>query len=77
MAANKIAVAMVTQWGMGQDPESNDYGVSGRGTLSFLVPAPGGKGLPSDVHGAATRAIRSILDGGSWRAHERAGGTGF
>ena len=62
-AANKIAVAMVTQWGMGQDPESSDYGVSGRGTLSFLVPAPDGKGLPSDVQAAATRAIRSILDG--------------
>ena len=62
-AANKIAVAMVTRWGMGQDPESTDHGVSGRGSLSFLVPPPGGRNLPSDVQAAATRAIRSILDG--------------
>jgi cell division protease FtsH len=62
-AANKIAVAMVTRWGMGQDPEAVDHGVSGRGSLSFLVPLPGGRSLPSDVQAAATRAIRSILDG--------------
>ena len=62
-AANKIAVAMVTQWGMGQDPEATDHGVSGRGSLSFLVPLPGGRNLPSDVQAAATRAISSILDG--------------
>jgi cell division protease FtsH len=61
-AANKIATAMVTQWGMGRDPDATDGGVSGRGTLSFLVPAPGGRSLPSDVQAAATRAIRSILD---------------
>jgi cell division protease FtsH len=62
-AANKIAVAMVTRWGMGVDPASTDGGVSGRGTLSFLVPLPGGRSLPSEVQGAATRAISSILDG--------------
>jgi cell division protease FtsH len=62
-AANKIAVAMVTRWGMGTDPDATDGGVSGRGSLSFLVPHPGGRSLPSDVQGAATRAIRSILDG--------------
>jgi len=62
-AANKIAVAMVTRWGMGQDPDATDHGVSGRGSLSFLVPLPGGRSLPSDVQAAATRAIRSILDG--------------
>jgi cell division protease FtsH len=61
-AANKIAVAMVTRWGMGQDPEAIDHGVSGRGSLSFLVPLPGGRSLPTDVQAAATRAIRSILD---------------
>jgi cell division protease FtsH len=61
-AANKIATAMVTKWGMGRDPAAADGGVSGRGDLSFLVPAPGGRQLPSDVQGAATRAIRSILD---------------
>ena len=61
-AANKIASAMVMQWGMGRDPEAKDHGISGRGTLSFLVPAPGGRSLPSDVQAAATRAIRAILD---------------
>ncbi len=62
-AANNIAVAMVTRWGMGRDPEAIDGGVSGRGSLSFLVRPPDGGDLPSDVQGAATRAIRSILDG--------------
>ena len=62
-AANKIAVAMVTRWGMGTDPDATDGGVSGRGSLSFLVPHPGGRSLPTDVQAAATRAIRSILDG--------------
>jgi hypothetical protein len=52
---------MVTKWGMGRDPESADGGVSGRGTLSFLVPTQS-RSLPSDVQGAATRAIRAILD---------------
>jgi cell division protease FtsH len=61
-AANKIATAMVTRWGMGRDPDAPDQGISGRGTLSFLVPAPGGRSLPTDVQAAATRAIRSILD---------------
>jgi hypothetical protein len=61
-AANKIATAMVTRWGMGRDPDATDGGISGRGSLSFLVPQPGSRGLPSDVQSAATRAIRSILD---------------
>jgi cell division protease FtsH len=61
-AANKIATAMVTRWGMGRDPEATDTGISGRGALSFLVPAPGNRSLPSDVQAAATRAIRAILD---------------
>ena len=61
-AANRIATAMVTRWGMGRDPEAADGGISGRGTLSFLVPDAGRHTLPSDVQGAATRAIRGILD---------------
>jgi cell division protease FtsH len=61
-AANKIATAMVTRWGMGRDPDATDHGISGRGTLSFLVPAPGVRNLPSDVQSAATRAISAILD---------------
>jgi hypothetical protein len=60
-AANRIATAMVTKWGMGRDPDAADGGISGRGTLSFLVPT-GDRSLPSDVQAAATRAIRSILD---------------
>jgi cell division protease FtsH len=61
-AANGIATAMVTKWGMGRDPEAVDGGVSGRGILSFLVPTSGHRSLPSEVQGAATRAIRAILD---------------
>jgi cell division protease FtsH len=61
-AANGIATAMVTKWGMGRDPEALDGGISGRGILSFLVPTSGHRSLPSEVQGAATRAIRAILD---------------
>ena len=61
-AANRIATAMVTRWGMGRDPEAADGGISGRGALSFLVPEGDGRRLPSEVQGAATRAIRAILD---------------
>ncbi len=59
--ANRIATSMVTRWGMGRDPESNDHGTSGRGSLSFHVARNGGS-LPSDVQAAATRATRAILD---------------
>jgi len=59
--ANRIATMMVTRWGMGRDPDATDTGVSGRGSLSFLVPT-GSRSLPSDVQAAATRAIRAILD---------------
>jgi cell division protease FtsH len=59
--ANRIATSMVTRWGMGRDPESNEHGTSGRGSLSFLVARNGGT-LPSDVQAAATRATRAILD---------------
>ncbi len=60
--ANQIASQMVTRWGMGIDPESRENGISGRGSLSFLVAAPGDS-LPAEVQPAATRAIRAILDG--------------
>jgi cell division protease FtsH len=59
--ANRIATSMVTRWGMGRDPESNEHGTSGRGSLSFLVARSGGT-LPSEVQAAATRATRAILD---------------
>jgi len=61
-AANRIATAMVTRWGMGHDPEATERGISGRGTLSFFVPNDGGQLLPDAVQAAATRAIRAILD---------------
>jgi cell division protease FtsH len=61
-AANGIARAMVTKWGMGRDPDEVDGGISGRGILSFLVPTSGHRSLPTEVQGAATRAIRAILD---------------
>jgi cell division protease FtsH len=61
-AANRIAMTMVTKWGMGRDPESSDRGISGRGALSFLVTSSDDGSLPTEVQGAATRAIRSILD---------------
>jgi hypothetical protein len=61
-AANRIATAMVTKWGMGHDPEAVDGGISGRGALSFFVPSAGEQLLPSDIRAAATRATRAILD---------------
>ena len=59
--ANRIATLMVTRWGMGRDPDSNDHGTSGRGSLSFLVARSGGN-LPTEVQAAATRATSAILD---------------
>jgi hypothetical protein len=59
--ATQIATTMVTRFGMGRDPEATDYGSSGRGVLSLLVPR-NGSSLPSEVQPAATRAIRAILD---------------
>jgi hypothetical protein len=59
--ATQIATTMVTRFGMGRDPEASDYGSSGRGVLSLLVPR-NGSSLPSEVQPAATRAIRAILD---------------
>ena len=59
--ANRLAALMVNRWGMGRDPEATDGGPSGRGDLGFLVAGSGGS-MPSGVQGAATRAIRTILD---------------
>jgi cell division protease FtsH len=59
--ANRLATVMVHRWGMGRDPEATDPGTSGRGELGFLVASAGGS-MPSGVQGAATRAIRTILD---------------
>ena len=59
--ATQIATTMVTRFGMGRDPEAAEYGSSGRGVLSLIVPR-NGSSLPSEVQPAATRAIRAILD---------------
>ncbi|HSK52412.1 MAG TPA: AAA family ATPase [Clostridia bacterium] len=59
--ANRLATIMVNKWGMGRDPEAEDGGTSGRGDLGFLVSGASGS-MPSGVQGAATRAIRAILD---------------
>ena len=59
--ATQIATTMVTRFGMGRDPEAAEYGSSGRGVLSLLVPRAGSS-LPTEVQPAATRAIRAILD---------------
>jgi cell division protease FtsH len=59
--ANRLAATMVNKWGMGRDPEASDGGASGRGDLGFLVASSSGS-MPSGVQGAATRAIRAILD---------------
>jgi cell division protease FtsH len=59
--ATQIPTTMVTRFGMGRDPDAADYGSSGRGVLSLLVPRSGNN-LPSEVQPAATRAIRAILD---------------
>jgi cell division protease FtsH len=59
--ANQLVTTMVTNWGMGHDPDAADAGTSGRGSLGFLVARPNGS-LPSEVQPAATRAIRAILD---------------
>jgi hypothetical protein len=59
--ANRLATTMVSKWGMGRDPEASDGGTSGRGDLGFLVASSSGS-MPSGVQGAATRAVRAILD---------------
>jgi hypothetical protein len=59
--ATQIATTMVTRFGMGRDPDAADYGSSGRGVLSLIVPRSGSS-LPTEVQPAATRAIRAILD---------------
>jgi cell division protease FtsH len=59
--ANNIARQMVRRWGMGRDPRDADRGVSGRGSLSFLV-ADQEDRLSDEVNSAATRAVRDILD---------------
>jgi cell division protease FtsH len=57
--ATHIATSMVNRWGMGRDPRESESG--GRGSLSFFA-AKQGSTLPSELQGAATRAVAAILD---------------
>src|SRR4051794_5129836 len=57
--ATHIATSMVNRWGMGRDPRESESG--GRGSLSFFA-AKQGSSLPSELQGAATRAVAAILD---------------
>ena len=57
--ATYIATSMVNRWGMGRDPRESESG--GRGSLSFFA-AKQGSTLPSELQGAATRAVAAILD---------------
>jgi cell division protease FtsH len=62
--ATQIATSMVHRWGMGRDPKVDDAtpaGASGRGPLSYFAAKREGS-LPSELQGAATRAIAAILD---------------
>ena len=59
--ATQIANLMVHRWGMGRDPEQKDSGTSGRGALSFIAAKRDGS-LPTELQGAATRAVAHILD---------------
>jgi cell division protease FtsH len=57
--ATQIATSMVNRWGMGRDPRESES--QGRGSLSFFAAKPGAT-LPSELQGAATRAVAAILD---------------
>jgi cell division protease FtsH len=59
--ASEIATRMVTQWGMGHDPDSATLGASGRGTLSFRVVGED-TSLSVGLRAAVDRTINAILD---------------
>jgi ATP-dependent metalloprotease FtsH len=59
--ASDIATRMVTQWGMGHDPDSAALGASGRGSLSFRVVGEN-TSLSVGLRAAVDRTINSILD---------------
>ena len=56
-----IATKMVTQWGMGHDPDSATLGASGRGTLSFRVVGEE-TSLSAGLRASVDRTINAILD---------------
>ncbi len=59
--ATDIATSMVTQWGMGHDPDSTTLGASGRGNLSFRVVGDD-TSLSVGLRAAVDRTINAILD---------------
>jgi cell division protease FtsH len=67
--ATQIATMMVSCWGMGHDPEQATDSPSGRGSLSFFAARRDGS-LPTELQGAATRAIGTILDAAYEQARE-------
>ncbi|HEX7491899.1 MAG TPA: AAA family ATPase [Candidatus Limnocylindrales bacterium] len=67
--ASDIATRMVTQWGMGHDPESAALGASGRGTLSFRVVGEESS-VSAGLRAAVDRTINAILDQAYTQARE-------
>jgi cell division protease FtsH len=67
--ANEIATRMVTEWGMGHDPDSTTLGASGRGTLSFRVVGED-TSLSVGLRAAVDRTINAILDQAYTEARE-------
>ncbi len=67
--ASDIATRMVTQWGMGHDPDAVALGASGRGTLSFRVVGEDAA-LSVGLRAAVDRTINSILDTAYTQARE-------
>jgi hypothetical protein len=67
--ASDIATRMVTQWGMGHDPDSASPGASGRGTLSFRAVGED-TSLSAGLRAAVDRTINAILDQAYTQARE-------
>ena len=67
--ASDIATRMVTQWGMGHDPDAVALGASGRGALSFRVVGEDAA-LSVGLRAAVDRTINSILDRAYTQARE-------
>jgi ATP-dependent metalloprotease FtsH len=59
--ATDLATRMVTQWGMGEDPENPGSGPTGRGILSLIV-AKDGPTLSPELKDAQGRAITHIIN---------------
>ena len=67
--ASEIATKMVTEWGMGRDPDSATLGPSGRGALSLRVVGDD-TSLSTGIRAAMDRAINAVLDQAYSQARE-------